>query len=117
MWRQLWKDAKPKGGAQESVDFQKLMKPDKARNYKEFKKRLLAWDIARQEEDQRSETGEALTSRLRAMALLWMMPTELEVEVLKSSHSDPGIGRTIPNSEPSVMMRYSSTPLASVRPL
>ena len=38
MWRQLWKDAKPKSGAQESVDFQKLMKPDKARNYKDKKR-------------------------------------------------------------------------------
>ena len=83
VWRRFWRDAMPKGGAQETVSIQKLMHPNKAKNYREFQKLLLEWDTKLAEEDRRCDTGEALAPRFKAMALLWMMPSDLELEVLK----------------------------------
>ena len=45
-WHRFWKDAMPKGRAQETVEKGLLMKPDRASNYKTFKSMLLFWGTA-----------------------------------------------------------------------
>ena len=47
--------------------------------------------MKREEEDCKSSSGEALSVRCKATALLFMMPMELRNEILKESHRDPGM--------------------------
>ena len=85
----LWKDAKPRGGAQETVEKGQLMKPDRAPSYKAFKSMLLAWDTALADANKVHPMGQVLTDREKAMALLWMMPEDLASDIYKHSHGDP----------------------------
>ena len=73
-YRQLNRDARPKGGAQETLTYQGLIHPPKAKSYDDFRRLMVAWDTALLEEEMMQDGADVLTDRTKAMALLWMMP-------------------------------------------
>ena len=56
VWRRLSRDAKPQGGAQETLEMEQLAHPSRAKGYKDFEKDLL--DLTMRLDEAESSMGE-----------------------------------------------------------